>query len=92
VASLVAQVAHRLRVAFDATSDFGFDALQPWVRQIKRHADQWRRIGASPLVAQVHRRLERQVLCRELLVELMDEPFDARAADRQPQLGDPPTK
>jgi hypothetical protein len=89
VAGLVAEIPHHVQLTFDFDRNLFLDATQSRIGEIEGDADQRRVIRASPLIAQIDRRTERQALRAKLVVQLRDEALDERPAKRQPERGDP---
>ena len=85
---LVAEVAHRLVVTLDRPGVLGLDSLESRIREIERNANEWRSVWASPLIAEIDRRLERDPSRRQFGVEPLDELLDPRPANRESKLRD----
>src|SRR5687767_7591558 len=92
VPGLVTQVAHRFLVALNRARVLGLDALEPLIGQIERHADQRGAIRASPFIAQIYRWPERDMACRELVVQPIHQALHTGSRDLEPELGDPSTE
>ena len=64
-----------------------FDASESLISEIERHADDWRSVGTTPLIAEIDRRVEVQTVFVELCVESFDVLLDERPFDREAELG-----
>src|SRR5687768_13046557 len=87
MACFMAHESHRLVFRFNSLWQVGLDALEAGIGEVEGNADQGRSVGASPLVAEIDRRLEGESLRIELPIELFDHSLHARTGDRESQLG-----
>src|SRR5262249_55092816 len=86
VPRLVAEVHEDLAFGLHAAAELALDGLERRVGEVERDADDRNPGGTAPLVAEVTLRADVDAPGGELLVELVDEPFEVRAAQLEAEV------
>ena len=88
----MAKVAQGLVIVLDPAGHLGFDALESFVGEIERNADERRLVRATPLIAEVDGRTKSNPFRLELTIQLGHESLDASAFDGEANIGDAPSE